>query len=121
MLPPAQVFAQPEFDGLWDRGEPEAAAAGGKLKTNLSKLEQKMMEEARLRQKENIIKKQVVWGKEFSATPFISKPAVLWFRDFDVGKTCSPRPPSPPVCRTSHAGPPARSCSLRAFASAPSL
>ena len=44
-----------------------------------------MMAEALAKQKDNIIKKQVVWGKEFTGTPFISNPHKLWFKDFDVG------------------------------------
>ena len=44
------------------------------------------MTAAKERQKKNIIGKQVVWGKEFKGDAFISKPAKLVFKDFEVGK-----------------------------------
>ncbi len=40
----------------------------------LSELEQQYMEKARQRQKDGIVKPQVVQGKEFKGTAFISKP-----------------------------------------------
>ena len=45
-----------------------------------------MMKEALGRQKENIVKKQVVWGKEFQGHAFLAKPKILMFKDFVVGK-----------------------------------
>ena len=53
----------------------------------LSKLEEEYMEAARKRHKENMTKPQVVHGKEFKGTAFISKPDVIFFKDFDLGKT----------------------------------
>lgn len=44
------------------------------------------MAEALERQKANIVKKQVVWGREFQGQAFLSKPKVLLFKDFVVGK-----------------------------------
>ena len=35
---------------------------------------------------QNIVGTQVVWGKEFQGAAFISKPAKIVFKDFDVGK-----------------------------------
>ena len=35
---------------------------------------------------ENIITKQIVWGKEFKGVAFFPKPAIIQFKDFDVGK-----------------------------------
>ena len=51
-----------------------------------SKLEQQYMAAARARQKDNIMQKQVVWGKEFKGVAFVAKPDVIRFKDFDVGK-----------------------------------
>jgi hypothetical protein len=45
-----------------------------------------MMAEALERQKANVVKKQVVWGREFQGQAFLSKPKVLLFKDFVVGK-----------------------------------
>lgn len=45
------------------------------------------MAAARERQKENIVKKQVVMKKEFKGQAFISKPDKILFKDFQVGKT----------------------------------
>jgi len=38
-----------------------------------------------IRQKENIVKPQIVQGKEFKGTSFISKPDKIIFKDFTVG------------------------------------
>ena len=43
------------------------------------------MAKARVRQKENIVKPQVVAGREFKGTAFISKPDQIIFKDFTVG------------------------------------
>jgi len=46
----------------------------------LSELEQGYMEKARQRQKEGIVKKQIVQGKEFKGQAFISKPEKIEFK-----------------------------------------
>ena len=53
----------------------------------LSKLEEEYMAKARIRQKEGLTKPQIVHGKEFKGTAFISKPERIFFKDFEVGKT----------------------------------
>ena len=50
----------------------------------LSVLEQRMMREARVRQRANIVEKQVVWGKEFQGRAFLSQPEEIVFEDFTV-------------------------------------
>ena len=40
---------------------------------------------ARQRQKDGIVKPQIVQGKEFKGTAFISKPDKIFFKDFTVG------------------------------------
>ena len=52
----------------------------------LTKLEKQYQEKAKIRHRENIVGKQIVWGKEFKGDAFISKPAKIIFKDFDVGK-----------------------------------
>jgi hypothetical protein len=43
------------------------------------------MAKAMIRQKEGVVKPQVVAGREFKGTSFISKPEAIVFKDFDVG------------------------------------
>ena len=57
----------------------------GKGKSSV--LEKRMMQEALARQKDNMIEKQIVWGKEFTGTPFLSSPSVIWFKDFTVNQS----------------------------------
>jgi hypothetical protein len=53
-----ETASKPEFAGLWAEEGKGAGEGGRRLK--LTKLELKMMEEARKRQKENIVQPQVV-------------------------------------------------------------
>jgi len=46
----------------------------------LSALEQEYMAKAMVRQKENIIQPQIVAGREFKGTSFISKPETIMFK-----------------------------------------
>ena len=76
-----------ESKGLFETDEEGAAEkqiGGGR---QLTVLEQRYMAEARERQKANIFVKQVVGGKEWVGPPFLAKPALLEFKDFDVGET----------------------------------
>ena len=73
-------------------GQEQSESAGSAVsqkfpKPQPTKLEQKYMAMARQRQRDNIVHKQVVWGKEFTSVPFISEPAEILFKDFTVGKT----------------------------------
>jgi hypothetical protein len=52
----------------------------GEYQPKLSVLEQEYMEKARERQKAGITKPQVVAGREFKGTSFISKPDVILFK-----------------------------------------
>ena len=66
----------------------EGGGGGGGLgkKRKLTKLEEQYMAKALVRQKNNIVQKQVVWGKEFKGQAFISKPDRVVFKDFEVGQ-----------------------------------
>lgn len=55
----------------------------------LSVLEKQMLQNARDNAQKNITKKQIVWGKEFTGTPFIASPAIVSFVDFELGNTYS--------------------------------
>ncbi|OQS07554.1 hypothetical protein THRCLA_00440 [Thraustotheca clavata] len=52
-----------------------------------SKLEEDMRQRALVKQKENLIEKQIVWRKEFTGLAFLADPTLVWFKDFDLGKT----------------------------------
>ena len=65
----------------------QAASDQNKLATReLSVLEKNMITDALSRQKDNLVSKQVVWGKEFTGRAFLSKPDVIEFKDFVVGQ-----------------------------------
>jgi len=50
-------------------------------------MDRRILERARVRQKSNIVQKQVVAGREFKGMAFACKPAQVEFNDFDVGAT----------------------------------
>lgn len=50
----------------------------------LSQYEQRLMAEAKARQRSNIVKKQIVLGKEYKGVGFLPSPTVIHFKDFDV-------------------------------------
>ena len=69
----------------------EPTSSKRKTQRKLTVLEEKYMKAALVRQKGNIVQKQVVWGKEFKGQAFISKPERIVFKDFEVGKTMKRR------------------------------
>ncbi|XP_043355849.1 cilia- and flagella-associated protein 74 isoform X5 [Dermochelys coriacea] len=86
----SQTLAEPEFTGLWsqecnlykmpkDETDPKPLGA--------SKMERKIFTENLEKLRSGIIRKQVVSGHEFKGCPFYSKPSLIHFKDFDVGKT----------------------------------
>ena len=52
----------------------------GNYEPQLSVLEQEYMAKAMIRQKEGVVKPQVVAGREFKGTSFISKPEAIVFK-----------------------------------------
>jgi hypothetical protein len=69
----------------------EPTSSKRKTQRKLTVLENQYMQSALVRQKNNIVQKQVVWGKEFKGQAFISKPESILFKDFEVGKTMKRR------------------------------
>ncbi|XP_070561828.1 cilia- and flagella-associated protein 74-like isoform X2 [Ptychodera flava] len=87
-----ETLAKPEFKGLWDqRHKAYKVPKDEEQKFNLthyqSKMERAIMTEALEKHRSGVVKKQVAAGKEFKGCPFYSKPDVIHFKDFDVGKT----------------------------------
>nr|XP_042708764.1 cilia- and flagella-associated protein 74 isoform X4 [Chrysemys picta bellii] len=85
-----ETLVEPEFTGLWsqecnlykmpkDETDPKPLGA--------SKMERKIFTENLEKLRSGIIRKQVVSGHEFKGCPFYSKPSLIHFKDFDVGKT----------------------------------
>ncbi|XP_038060641.1 cilia- and flagella-associated protein 74-like [Patiria miniata] len=84
-------LAKPEFEGLWDQEHktykvPKEEDASYNLKYP-SKMEREMMAAALDKHRAGIVRKQVAAGKEFKGCPFYSKPDIIHFKDFDVGKS----------------------------------
>jgi len=57
---------------------------GGEYKPELSVLQEEYMAKAMVRQVEGIVKPQVVAGREFKGTSFISKPEAIIFKVSDL-------------------------------------
>ena len=72
---------------------PDEPASSNRIKKpkQLTKLEEQYMQQALVRQRGNIVQKQVVWGKEFKGQAFISKPEAIIFKDFTVGQKMKKR------------------------------
>ena len=86
-------LARPEFKGLWEEEVKEdAKELGDNWKSGsheFSKYEKDMMKRQLSNQKKNIVQKQVAAGREFKGVAFYSKPEIVTFKDFDVGRKSS--------------------------------
>ncbi|XP_030041945.1 cilia- and flagella-associated protein 74 isoform X2 [Microcaecilia unicolor] len=88
------MFDQPEFTGLWEQGyeqyeeitsEFDSKPVGG------TKMEKEILAATLDKLRNGIIQKQVAAGHEFKGCPFYSKPSVIHFKDFEVGKAYKKR------------------------------
>ncbi|TNN34189.1 Cilia- and flagella-associated protein 74 [Liparis tanakae] len=70
-----QSLAEPEFSGLWDQND----------KKRLSVKAPSVQTEVKREAPEVTFPAKKVHGKELKGPPFISKPKVILFKDFDVG------------------------------------
>ncbi|XP_062049239.1 LOW QUALITY PROTEIN: cilia- and flagella-associated protein 74 [Lepus europaeus] len=87
--PEEETLAEPEIPGLWKedskpyqvpKEEVERKPVGG------TKMEKDILARTLQRLREGLVRRQVVWGREFTGRPFNSKPELIHFQDFDVGK-----------------------------------
>ncbi|XP_067872959.1 cilia- and flagella-associated protein 74 [Heterodontus francisci] len=80
---------QPEFSGLWDNQTKHSKdeTINKHLVAGTSKMEQEILARQLEKQRSGIIQKQVAAGREFKGCPFYSKPDIIRFQNFDVGKT----------------------------------
>ncbi|XP_067826189.1 cilia- and flagella-associated protein 74 [Heptranchias perlo] len=82
---------QPEFSGLWDHEHKPCKVKDETINKLLgagtSKMEQEIFARQLKKQRSGITHKQVSAGREFKGCPFYSKPDIIHFQNFDVGKT----------------------------------
>ncbi|XP_069935504.1 cilia- and flagella-associated protein 74 isoform X8 [Oryctolagus cuniculus] len=87
--PEEETLAEPEIPGLWKedskpyqvpKEEVERKPTGG------TKMEKDILARTLQRLREGLVHRQVVSGREFTGRPFNSKPELIHFQDFDVGK-----------------------------------
>ncbi|XP_040590866.1 cilia- and flagella-associated protein 74 isoform X4 [Mesocricetus auratus] len=84
-----EVLAEPDIPGLWSKDyksyqvskpDTELKPVGG------TKMDKDILARTMEQLRSGIIHKQVVSGREFKGRPFNSKPEVIHFKDFDIGK-----------------------------------
>ncbi|XP_071839784.1 cilia- and flagella-associated protein 74-like isoform X2 [Apostichopus japonicus] len=85
-----EELAQPEFEGLWNKTHKPYAVPKDEESTYTlnypSKMEKEIMAHALDKHRAGIVRKQIAAGREFKGCAFVSKPNVVHFKDFDVGK-----------------------------------
>ncbi|XP_066121295.1 cilia- and flagella-associated protein 74 isoform X3 [Saccopteryx bilineata] len=84
-----ETLAEPEIPGLWTedyksqqvpREDVDRKPVGG------TKMEKDILARTMEQLRSGVVHKQVVSGREFKGRPFNSKPKLIHFKDFDVGK-----------------------------------
>uniref|UniRef100_A0A2K5SDF4 Cilia- and flagella-associated protein 74 n=1 Tax=Cebus imitator TaxID=2715852 RepID=A0A2K5SDF4_CEBIM len=84
-----ETLAEPEISGLWNedhkpyqvpKEDVDRKPVGG------TKMDKDILARTVARLRSRVVQKQVVLGREFQGRPFNSKPDLLHFKDFDVGK-----------------------------------
>ncbi|XP_060115588.1 cilia- and flagella-associated protein 74 [Heteronotia binoei] len=85
-----ETLAEPEFMGLWDQEYDISKVPDGRMDSKplgASKMEKDIFARKLEKLHSGIIHKHRVSGREFKGCPFYSKPSLIHFKDFDVGKT----------------------------------
>ncbi|XP_048374425.1 cilia- and flagella-associated protein 74 isoform X2 [Sphaerodactylus townsendi] len=85
-----ETLAEPEFTGLWDQECDISKVADSRTDSKplgASKLEKEIFAENLEKLHRGVIQKHRVSGLEFKGCPFYSKPSLIHFKDFDIGKT----------------------------------
>uniref|UniRef100_A0A670JEG7 Cilia and flagella associated protein 74 n=1 Tax=Podarcis muralis TaxID=64176 RepID=A0A670JEG7_PODMU len=78
-----ETLAKPEFTGIWNQ---EYVGLDSKP-VGASKLEKDIFSQNLEKLHSGIIRKHKVCGLEYKGCPFYSKPSLIHFKDFDIGKT----------------------------------
>eukprot|EP01062_Namystynia_karyoxenos_P006680 TRINITY_DN12341_c0_g1_i1.p1 TRINITY_DN12341_c0_g1~~TRINITY_DN12341_c0_g1_i1.p1 ORF type:complete len:1353 (+),score=498.83 TRINITY_DN12341_c0_g1_i1:105-4163(+) len=79
----ALTAQRPAADGM-PRGPVKDAESKAWTLRPRTALEDRELLTAKARQKENMVQKQVVWGREFKGSPFLAAPAEVMFENFEV-------------------------------------
>ncbi|XP_070259978.1 cilia- and flagella-associated protein 74 isoform X2 [Myotis yumanensis] len=89
-----QTLVEPEISGLWNKGykahevpkeEVDRRPVGG------TKMEKDILARTVEQLRGRVVHKQVASGREFKGCPFNSKPKLIHFKDFDIGKVYKKR------------------------------
>ncbi|XP_006161420.1 cilia- and flagella-associated protein 74 [Tupaia chinensis] len=87
--PDEETLAEPEISGLWNedhklyqvpKEEVDQKPVGG------TKMDKDILARTMEQLRSGVVRKQVVSGHEFKGRPFNSKPELIHFKDFDIGK-----------------------------------
>ncbi|XP_013927614.1 PREDICTED: cilia- and flagella-associated protein 74-like, partial [Thamnophis sirtalis] len=84
------ILAEAEFVGIWDQEYNPLQILDDKIDSKplgVSKLEKDIFARNLEKLHAGVIRKHRVCGREFKGCPFYSKPSLIHFKDFDVGKT----------------------------------
>ncbi|XP_046895327.1 cilia- and flagella-associated protein 74 [Hypomesus transpacificus] len=80
---PRESLAQPEFTGLWDQTHQVDTERSTTFQSRAARQDMTLLPVG----KPTAPPKKVTHGKEFKGPPFISKPEVVAFKNFEVGQT----------------------------------
>ncbi|XP_039732827.1 cilia- and flagella-associated protein 74 [Pteropus medius] len=83
------TLAEPEIPGLWDadyKSRQVPTEDGDRKPVGGTKMDKDLLARTIQQLRSGVIHKQVVSGREFKGRPFNSKPKVVHFKDFDIGK-----------------------------------
>nr|XP_008122497.1 PREDICTED: cilia- and flagella-associated protein 74 [Anolis carolinensis] len=84
-----ETLAEPEFSGIWDQECDifKVTDDSDSKPLSASELEKEIFPRDVEKLHSGIIRKHRVCGREFKGCPFYSKPSLIHFKDFDIGKT----------------------------------
>nr|XP_060615102.1 cilia- and flagella-associated protein 74 [Anolis sagrei ordinatus] len=85
-----ESLAEPEFTGIWDQECDIFKVTDDRIDSKplgASELEKEIFAPDVEKLHSGIIRKHRVCGREFKGCPFYSKPSLIHFKDFDIGKT----------------------------------
>ncbi|XP_063001518.1 cilia- and flagella-associated protein 74 [Elgaria multicarinata webbii] len=85
-----ETLAEPEFTGIWDQECSISEVPDDRIDSKplgATKLEKEIFAQNLEKLHSGVIHKHRVCGREFKGCPFYSKPSLIHFKDFDIGKT----------------------------------
>uniref|UniRef100_A0A4X2MBJ8 Cilia and flagella associated protein 74 n=1 Tax=Vombatus ursinus TaxID=29139 RepID=A0A4X2MBJ8_VOMUR len=82
-----ETLTEPEIRGLWSEKYKPYKVRVERKPVGGTKMEQDILANTLEKLRSGMVHKQVVSGREFKGCPFYSKPDLIHFKNFDVGKT----------------------------------